>query len=191
MMPADTAPAWDGRPDKPKRPIYHWLTTDEFAAEPIPVRWQPGLNSWRIGPAQDDNATPEQIVAAGYDYLGPCLMPHEVQHHTRAATAAAWLAAREACFREAHARADFYVTQGAASKVAAAMRVHDAIRALPPPADAAAALAEVVRKAKEEEREANAKIAQAIRVPFKDIDPDKYAIGVEIAAAIRARGGEA
>jgi hypothetical protein len=61
------------------------------------------------------------------------------------------------------------------------------IRALQPPPDAVAALAEVVRREVEWEREANAKLAQAIRVPFQDIDPDKYSIGVEIAAAIRAR----
>lgn len=72
--PDPERPGW---PEKPKRAIYHWLMREGFAEEPIPVRWQPGLKSWRTGPAQADNMTPEQIVAEGFHYLGPALLPCE------------------------------------------------------------------------------------------------------------------
>jgi hypothetical protein len=67
-----------GVPWKPIRAIYHYWMGDEFASEPTPFRWQPGLQSWRTGPAQDDNMTSEQMEAQGWRYLGPCLLAYEV-----------------------------------------------------------------------------------------------------------------
>jgi hypothetical protein len=48
------------------------------------------------------------------------------------------------------------------------------------------ALARALDQARREGMEAAARIAQSVRVPFRDHDPAKYEIGVEIAAAIRA-----
>jgi hypothetical protein len=45
---------------------------------------------------------------------------------------------------------------------------------------------EALRRVAEAMREAAAVVAQTVRVPHMNIAPDKYAIGVEIAAAIRA-----
>src|SRR4051812_40163531 len=64
---------WDGRPQESKRATYYWLKPDSFAAEAVPVCWQPGPQTWRVGPAQDDNLTPEQLVTEGYGYYGECL----------------------------------------------------------------------------------------------------------------------
>lgn len=177
-MPADTAPAWDGRPENPEKDGWHWLQSR--LGVKVPRLWVAEDGAWRLH-GQDYAA---KNAKGNQRYLGPCLTPSEHHQRTLAATAAAWLAAREACFREAHARADFYVTQGAASKVAAAMRVHDAIRALPPPADAAAALDEVVRRAVEKEREACAIVVDC--TPTTDQRAAR-----EVMRRIRARGGEA
>jgi hypothetical protein len=49
-----------------------------FAAEAVPVRWQPSTQTWRVGPAQDDNMTPEQLVKEGYGYRGECLTDAEI-----------------------------------------------------------------------------------------------------------------
>jgi hypothetical protein len=69
---------WDGRPQEPKRASYHWLMQDSFGAEAVPVRWQSGTQTWRVGPAQDDNMTSKQIVAEGYGYHGECQTGAEI-----------------------------------------------------------------------------------------------------------------
>jgi len=51
-------------------------------------------------------------------------------------------------------------------------------------------LAEALAQARREGMEAAARIAQRVRVPFRDTDPEKYEIGIEIAAAIRSAAGE-
>ena len=69
---------WDGRPQEPKRATYYWLKQNSFAAEAVPVCWQPGTQTWRVGPAQDNNMTPEQLVAEGYGSRGECLTGTEI-----------------------------------------------------------------------------------------------------------------
>jgi hypothetical protein len=69
---------WNGRPPEPKRATYYWLTQGSFGAEAVPVRWQPSTQTWRVGSAQDDNMTPEQIVKKGYGYRGECLTGAEI-----------------------------------------------------------------------------------------------------------------
>jgi hypothetical protein len=49
-----------------------------FAAEAVPVRWQPSTQTWRVGPAQDDNMTPEQLMAEGDGYCSECLTGTEI-----------------------------------------------------------------------------------------------------------------
>ncbi len=117
-----------------------------------------------------------------------CLTPAEVAHHTRAAAAAAWLAAREAAVNAVKCGcrviSDWNPDGECACPANCAEDDVIALRALPPPADAAAALAEVVRKAKREAFEEAAKIA--------DDEFDRATSGKNVAAnvamAIRARG---
>ena len=135
-MPNDTAPAqWDGRPENPDVDGWHWLK-DDVREHPTPVVWNAELGGWVSGPLY----SPQAVLDLGFQYLGPCLTPSEHHQRTQAASAAAWLAARDAC----------------AATIDKSLTVYEMcrfIRALPPPADARAALAEVVRKAKEDERE--------------------------------------
>ena len=183
-MPADTAPApWDGRPENPEVDGWHWVRALNLAVVPRYWRTEPMMYWEAVGFSTATPLPPDEARKAWIEYLGPALLPSEHHQRTLAASAAAWMAAREAFSREAHARADFYVTQGAASKVAAAMRVHGAIRALPPPADAMAALAEVVRVAVEKEREACALVVDS--TPTTDQRAAR-----EVMQRIRARSTE-
>ncbi len=147
-MPNDTAPAWPdparpGVPMNPERTGKHWF--DEGLVHPVTHLWLCDSHEWASAPSKTAR------------YIGPCLTPQEVQHRTRAAYAAGWMAAREAgaAHIEANARpidsASSLISQG---RNAGAHEAAMLLRALPPPADAAAALAEVVKRAKEEEREA-------------------------------------
>lgn len=120
----------------------------------------------------------------------------QAQHRERAAAAAAWLAAMEVAVCIVN-ETEFPANGGEAEHDACADFAGDveaALRSTHPPADAAAALAEVVRKAKEEEREACALLvrasANAAMLSGKPVNPsDIHAL----AAAIRARaeGGAA
>jgi hypothetical protein len=69
---------WNGRPPEPKRTAYYWLTQGSFGAEVVPVLWRPSTQTWRVGPAQDDNMTPEHLVAEGYGYRGECVTGAEI-----------------------------------------------------------------------------------------------------------------
>jgi hypothetical protein len=110
-------------------------------------------------------------------YIGPALSPSEHHQRTLAAYAAGWEAMQDAgAQRLAHLRADRTVGDPC-----------QMIRALSPPADAMAALAEVVRRAKEEEREACASFASDWLMMHTGIPVE---ITVEVAAAIRARSTE-
>jgi hypothetical protein len=136
-------------------------------------------------------------------YLGPCLTPSEHHQRTQAAAAASWLAAREAAGKHIEAQIDDGPDRPGEGPTAALMRRiraewwrrdAAAINALPPPSDAAAALAEVVRVAKREAFEEAARIAEReMRELFGDAEDWKQgwnaglAVGV---AAIRARSTE-
>ncbi len=172
-MPNDTAPAWPdpARPGVPMNPdaadahLVLWFGEEEIWL------WKPRHAGW-INSFGGFYSALEVGMALGSAYLGPCLTPQEVQAHTTAA----WLAAREACV-------EYIDGSGASFSLAD-------LRALPPPADAMAALDEVVRVAVEKEREACAKIAEwAHMVPPDGGSPteDERAVAEAAAAAIRAR----
>ena len=141
-MPNDTAPAqWDGRAENPD-------TSDksvvrELALLPIcfqdcgetPCRCQNARAFW-------------WAIACERNALRAALA--EADQRTQAAAAAAWLAAREACVEAVNPVLVGHMDVVGVALINAVVR----LRGLPPPADAAAALAEVVRRAKEEEREA-------------------------------------
>lgn len=105
----------------------------------------------------------------------------QAQQRERAAAAAAWLAARNTCTDWSALLPD----NASQHECDAVRRYVAVLRALPPPADAMAALAEVVRKAKEEEREACAVIADETDTGWFDA---RTFTAQKIAAAIRARG---
>jgi hypothetical protein len=104
---------------------------------------------------------------------------------TQAASAAAWLAAREVCVADAILCAKC----ASGTEMRMAYVVAQSLRALPPPSDAMAALAEVVRVAVEREREAICALIQEVEFP----DGSEYEHDVcsdyadRITAAIRAR----
>jgi hypothetical protein len=126
----------------------------------------------------------------------------ETRHRERAAAAAAWLAAREAAVNAVKCGCRVISDWNPDGECACPSNCAEddviALHALPPPADAAAALAEVVRKAK---REAFEEAAQAVEgstaVTLRLVDPhvqkfhgdDRYRdVRAAYAAAIRARG---
>jgi hypothetical protein len=117
------------------------------------------------------------------------------EHHqrTQAASAAAWIAAREAAAEYAD-REEAYSSKRAdtenhhdqvwfSSSEATAGSIASHVRALPPPADAMAALAEVVRVAVEKEREACALVVDS--TPTTDQRAAR-----EVMQRIRARSTE-
>lgn len=121
----------------------------------------------------------------------------EAQHRERAAAAAAWMAAREAGAATLNKSAD--ETKALADRRAGShasyeldedeqiLRHHaEQLRALPPPADAMAALAEVVRKAKEGER---ASIIERARGYLSSARHFGNQLAIEDARA-RTEGGE-
>ncbi len=191
-MPADTAPAsWYGKPLNPEVDGWHWLRTPD--GETAPYEWRVAGECERgrwpsYWAAVEEGCWPATDCA----YIAPCLTPSEHHQRTLAASAAAWIAAREACADTVAAK-----EKGAAEDPwdggynVAVYAAEEAIRALPPPSDAAAALAEVVRKAKCEAFEEAAKIALIITQAEGQRnakDQWRESIGQEVAAAIRARG---
>jgi hypothetical protein len=114
------------------------------------------------------------------------LTPSEHHQRTQAAAAAAWLAAREACDDEADGQGCW----GTAFETR--KRILGAIRALPAPSDATAALAEVVRVAKREAFEEAALMLDEKATDLQrqhGIGPDSFCVVTlrAKAAAIRAR----
>lgn len=107
----------------------------------------------------------------------------EAQHRERAAYAAGWMAAREAAVKAGYDAVNWCRNEAEADLRTVREIVEERILALPPPADAAA-LAEVVRKARREAFEEAAKIAEE----RDEVGCPYWADGISIAAAIRARG---
>jgi hypothetical protein len=130
-MPNDTAPAqWDGLQAGDQ------LSMIVKAVKP----WGHGL--WMV-----ETVGGSAIVISQEDIA----TPSEVDQRTLAASAAAWIAAREAAAQAADGVDTSHCSEE--EEDAANFAVGDAItaiRALPPPSDAAAALAEVVRVARDE-----------------------------------------
>jgi hypothetical protein len=124
---------------------------------------------------------------------------------TQAASAAAWIAAREAVMKESEDRRRLYAARQRSAadrkdnekldhwhaRQCEAGEMLAAIRALPPPSDAAAALAEVVRRAKEDEREACAVIADAVADRYRGrtslVSQGRFVGAQEVSLSIRAR----
>jgi len=157
-MPNDTAPAqWNGKPENPEVDGWHWLLIEGWSDMPEPRWWDATSQTWGVmKPAE-----PSRIKGI-WKYLEPCLTPSEHHQRTLAASAAAWIAAREAAVRIVN-ETEFPASGGEAEHDACADFAGDVEAALlstHPPADAAAALAEVVRVAVEREREA---IMQIVR----------------------------
>ncbi len=175
-MPADTAPAW---PDLQAEIIK--LIQDFYAP------WGSWKTAWWegvVGDCKEFSADNLLREIARRLSEAPCLTPSEHHQRTLAASAASWMAAREAAYAAMDALPDHF-----------RWRAEQLIRALPPPADAAAALAEVVRKAKREAFEEAAQVADRWLEAFKEfqpvvISPRGYACNAvqDIADAIRARG---
>lgn len=143
-----------GVPMNPERDGIHLLAQGDFE---MVAEWSAKEQKWMQGGlCCGGSCSPGYAASATFEprvrYLGPCLTPAEAQHRERAAAAAAWLAARD----DAADIADGIGEHGSALE----------IRALPPPANAAAALAEVVRKAKAEEREACMRLWANQQPPF-------------------------
>lgn len=156
-MPNDTAPAWDGVPLNPAKDAYHWLMR-KGGAWAEAWRWDPdadgcGTEYSGAWAETDGDGQPDQM-ARWYAYLGPCLTPFEVTARERAAAAASWMAAREACASVA-AMAHLVPPDGGSptkDECAVAEAAAQRIRALQPPADASAALAEMLEQARRKER---------------------------------------
>lgn len=175
-MANDTAPAqWDGRPENPDVDGWHWLK-DDVREHPTPVVWNAELGGWVSGPLY----SPQAVLDLGFQYLGPCLTPSEHHQRTQAASAAAWLAARDAC----------------AATIDKSLTVYEMcrfIRALPPPADVMAALAEAVRREVEREREACISIINETEFPPDGCELEHAAcaeFAEAIESSIRARSTE-
>lgn len=162
-MTADTAPAWDGRPPMHEVDAFHWLLKRN-GAWPEAWLWQAdadgcGTEYSGAWAESDGDGQPDQM-ARWYAYLGPCLTPAEVSARERAACAAGAEAMREAAAKRLEPYAASYDqmvrldpgcrVSARAVEVDLSCNMIAGIRALPIPEDAAAALAEVVRRAKEE-----------------------------------------
>jgi hypothetical protein len=144
-MPADTAPLWapdkieiaangpvDGMGEKHPEGSYVQIMMQSDI-------WQ---HRFRISRGMAEGLVAELQAALG--------TPSEHHQRTLAASAAAWMAAREACVADA-----IICAKGVSgTEMRMAYVVAESLRALPPPSDAMAALAEVVRVAVEKEREA-------------------------------------
>lgn len=98
-MPADTAPAWDGRPQTPEVDAFHWLLKRN-GAWPEAWLWQSdadGCGTEYSGAwAESDGDGQPDTMARWYSYLGRCHTPQEVATIRAEAFAAGWMAAREA-----------------------------------------------------------------------------------------------
>lgn len=127
-----------GVPLNPEKLARHWLESASGGTLE-PCFWHPTLHFWD---AFGTPRSPKEIMREGWRYLGPCLTPSEVTQRTQAASAAAWMAAREAGAEAA--RCVPIPEEASASeahgRISAALEACMRIRALPPPADAAAAL---------------------------------------------------
>ncbi len=160
-MPNDTAPAWPdparpGVPLNPERGGWHWVVAADPAVstQSAPWWWVATRQHW-LPPCDVNSASPLIPARARWRYLGPCLTPSEVAAHT----AATWLAAREACAKREDAYANALYHQdpgiygdngGIRELIDAAESRAAAIRALSPPADAMAALEEMLEQARRE-----------------------------------------
>jgi hypothetical protein len=147
-MPNDTAPAWDGVPLNPD--VDGWVMSAENV--PLPWYWRSVLNGYMRNPTMRFVDIDAENAAWLFGGVFRILTPAEVSARERAAYAAGAEAMREAGDAMADAierllRMGVAPAPDGASAYAAA-----AWRALPIPTDAAAALAEVVRGAKEEGR---------------------------------------
>ncbi len=124
-------------------------------------------------------------ISALTPYTGTLEDPSEHNQRTQAAAAASWMAAREACALMATAIEDA-CDDGVLCKLGASAVAAARFRALPPPEDAATALAEVVRKAK---REAFEEAAKEVEMLKGHNDATSRNATLEfVAATIRARG---
>lgn len=180
-MAHDNAGGWPddakpGVPMEPEKSQYHWLlwvglSPADRGHETVSIyRWE--KDGWWDGRMHRHH----RFMVDGWRYLGPCLTPAEV-----AAREAAVLAMREMAMREMAAR--HFDEEAAGIGVRHAHKCKNdaaAIRALPLPDAAQAALDAVVQAAVEREREACAAMF------------DSNALWMEeaIAAAIRARGSK-
>ncbi len=206
-MTADTAPAWDGRPENPDVDGWHWLSSwtgleGWEKRMPCTAKWHAGRQKWMDMEPDAECSCGEMIdwppehMARWHRYLAPALTPAEVSARERAAYAAGAEAMREAaatcalvntaCPGQRNAKDQWRESIG--DGVAAA------IRALPIPTDAAAALAEVVRREVEREREAIMQIVEQRESEWMRCNDE--ACGYyetecgAIIDAIRARSGE-
>ena len=189
-MPNDTAPAqWNGKPENPEVDGWHWLLIEGWSDMPEPRWWDATSQTWGVmKPAE-----PSRIKGI-WKYLEPCLTPSEHHQRTLAASAAAWIAAREAAVRIVN-ETEFPASGGEAEHDACADFAGDVEAALlstHPPADAAAALAEVVRVAKREAFEEAALMLDEKATDLQrqhGIGPDSFCVVTlrAKAAAIRAR----
>lgn len=170
-----------GVPMNPTKPGPHWLRLHGHD-EPDVFMWWPKGERWTtLG--GDYHKTPMALAAV---YLAPALTPDEALHHTRAA-AAAWLAARDACVRACNFHGDTLTQHWLSASGVPVTRACATILAnLSPPADAAAALAEVVKRAKEEER---ASIIERARGYLSSARHFGNQLAIEDARA-RGEGGE-
>ena len=134
MTPADTAPAWDGRPENPDADGWYWLIN---SAGRCTMYWLASAGGWcgSDSAAKACDMPPDEAVDY-YDACEPCLTPVEVQ----AREAAAWAAGAEAMKEAAAADVDWTVRtfekgQGRLwqEMVAAFSAQADEIRALPLP----------------------------------------------------------
>lgn len=134
-----------GVPMNPERDGWHLIG---LAGDEIPMRWRSHEKCWGVG------IIPES-AAKSLRYISALTTPQEAHHRERAAAAAAWLAARDACVRACNFHGDTLTQHWLSASGVPVTRACATILAnLSPPSDAAAALAEVVKQARAEEREA-------------------------------------
>lgn len=134
-----------GVPMNPDVDGWHWVELAQ-TQPPAPYFWNAEYQDWK---GRDWMWMEAEHLCI---YCGPCLTPSEAQQRERAAAAAVWMAAREAGAEAA--RCVLIPEDASASeahgRISAALEACMRIRALPPPEDATAALAEVVAKARRE-----------------------------------------
>jgi hypothetical protein len=93
---------WDGVPENPEDDSFHWLR-HEGSEDPCALQWWGRETGWflpRLG-NKPRCVAPETMVAEGWHYIGPCLLPAEVAARVAAAEEAAARTMREICARAA------------------------------------------------------------------------------------------